>query len=203
MTKKGVQKWTPLWDPLTRGTPQITQTHFGFLDEKKHRFWHFPRHPQKWSFWPFLWFLALLVIFCRSKPDSSPKTWWIPKISGILDTPSGPPSPNHSCITRWRSQNRDFRGVQNDPFWSLLGLFLTPFLTHYIQDLGGKNGVKRPKRGSQKGVILGVKNDPILVIFGPPQRGPKSGHFGTFWHVWKRVIFGVILDTPLKPPYFR
>ena len=71
-------------------------------------------------------------------------------------------------------------GVQNDPFWSLLGLFLTPFLTHYIQDLGGKNGVKRPKRGSQKWVILGVKNDPILVIFGPPQRGPKSGHFGTF-----------------------
>ena len=36
------------------------------------------------------------------------------------------------------------KGVKNDPK-------MTPFLTPYIRGLGGKNGVKRPKRGSKKG----------------------------------------------------
>ena len=79
VTKKGSKKWPPLGDPLTRGTPQITQTHFGFLDEKKCHFWHFPRQPKKCSFWPFSWFSWFSWFFVVQNPILARKRDKCPK----------------------------------------------------------------------------------------------------------------------------
>ena len=223
---KSDQKWTksgpPILDPLTRGYPQITQTHFGFLDEKNDRFWTFPRQPKKCSFWPFLVFLAFLSFFRHFWPLSRDflglKCYFWTPFWPIFGPPGG--------VQKWPILGHFWH------FWHFLKsvifgvIFDTPlkwpFSTLRLVYWGfeSKRGHFRPQKVTKKGPILdprfwtpwqgGTPKSHKLILaswtrknidFGHFPDSPKSGHFGHFCGFCDFWSFLVILDSHLSRFY--
>ena len=177
---------------------------------------------QKWvTFWPLFWqkidqkwpilsrngsfmdrFTREYILACGAGgcPDGPQKSRFFKNhVFGSLPC-------SHDARTRARPSNMVSATVRGPKMGPFLGHFLNPFFDPFLAILPRFSALNLEIGGPKKGHFGGH----FWPIFGPPYRGgngvqkwSKRGHFGTFWHFWKRVIFGVILDTPLKPPYFR